>query len=158
MVLSSHNCHHSLPPHQQSNQICAHIRGNAYVQMGMQSDSKQNCSLNSHLPANQTCKHISLLPYKIQQATNVLLLDYLHCILLSYGSSVAMGMKVVTVPPESNYHQDAVKPSLCRSVLLQIHREGTNSSTSSWMDVTEHRRIQDTVYHGEQTIEANPFC
>ena len=112
MVLSSHNCHHSLPPHQQSNQICAHIRGNAYVQMGMQSDSKQNCSLNSHLPANQTCKHISLLPYKIQQATNVLLLDYLHCVLLSYGSSVAMGMKVVTVPPESNCHYDAVKPIL----------------------------------------------
>ena len=62
-----------------------------------------------------------------------------------------------TVPPES-ITQNAVKSCLYWSVLLQIHHSGMNSSTSSWKDVAKCCSKLDTVYHSEETIEANFFC
>ena len=71
-------------------------------------------------------------------------------------TAAAAAATTTTVPPESIYPLGRGKT--CRRVLPRIHRSGTNSSTSSWTDVTECRGKPGAVYHGEETIVANLFC
>ena len=42
-------------------------------------------------------------------------------------------------------HLDAAKPCLCQTVLPRIYRSGTNSSTLSCTNMTEHRSQKDAV-------------
>ena len=61
---------------------------------------------------------------------------------------------LLTVPPLAC----GKTSSLPKGSAANIHRSGTNSSTSSWTDTTERRGKPDAVYRGEETIEANFFC
>ena len=66
---------------------------------------------------------------------------------------------ILTVLSESIYPLGRGKTSSLQkcSSANSSHHGGTNSSTSSWTDVTERRGKEDAVYRGEETMKANFF-
>ena len=63
-----------------------------------------------------------------------------------------------TVPPESIYPLARSQTSSLPMCSAANSPRWANSSTSSWMDVTERRGKQVAEYLGEETIEASFFC